>query len=269
MKRVIFMRKILCAGNWKMNLAPAAARAFGEELRTALMGEEGAGRRVREGQIELALMPPFVSIAPVRQSLEGMPVTLGAQNCHEEPQGAFTGEIGAPMLAEMGCHYVIIGHSERRHIFGETDELTLKKVKAVRSSGMVPVLCVGELLEEREGNQTLAVLERQLRAVLPQMAPEEVRDHFVVAYEPVWAIGTGKVASEADAQEACHFIRKLAATCCGAEAAEALRILYGGSVKPENAAGLVAQQDVDGFLVGGASIKVASLMGIVEASVKK
>ncbi|HOU32600.1 MAG TPA: triose-phosphate isomerase [Synergistaceae bacterium] len=263
------MRKILCAGNWKMNLAPAAAKAFGEELRTVLMGEEGAGRRVRAGQIELALMPPFVSIAPVRQALEGMPVTLGAQNCHEEPQGAFTGEIGAPMLAEMGCHYVIIGHSERRHIFGETDELVMKKIKAVKDSGMVPILCVGELLEEREGNRTLAVLERQIRAVLPQMAPEDVRDHFVVAYEPVWAIGTGKVASEDDAQEACRFIRELAATCCGAEAAEALRILYGGSVKPENAAGLVAQQDVDGFLVGGASIKVASLMGIVAASVKK
>ena len=184
-----------------MNLAPAAAKAFGEELRTVLMGEEGAGRRVRAGQIELALMPPFVSIAPVRQALEGMPVTLGAQNCHEEPQGAFTGEIGAPMLAEMGCHYVIIGHSERRHIFGETDELVMKKIKAVKDSGMVPILCVGELLEEREGNRTLAVLERQIRAVLPQMAPEDVRDHFVVAYEPVWAIGTGKVASEDDAQE--------------------------------------------------------------------
>ncbi len=263
------MRKVLCAGNWKMNLAPLAAKNFGDELRVALGEHDEGARSVREGKIELALMPPFVSMASLRGALEDLPVVVGAQNCHWESQGAFTGEISAPMLAELGCRYVIIGHSERRHLFGETDEMTLHKVRAVLGAGMTPVFCVGELLEEREENRTLLVLERQLRAVLPHMSSEDAQHRFIVAYEPVWAIGTGKVASEQDAQDACQFIRDLVSTCCGAAAAVAMRILYGGSVKPENAAGLVAQPDVDGFLVGGASIKVSSLMGIVKASSRK
>lgn len=260
------MRKFLCAGNWKMYLGPLAAKHFGDELRTALLEKGEMERAVREGAMELALMPPFVSITSLRQALGDLPVALGAQNCHGEVQGAFTGEISAPMLSEVGCDYVIIGHSERRHVFGEQDDVMAKKIRAVLTEGMTPVFCVGELFLERDKGETLSVLERQMGAVLPHVTAQEMSTRLVVAYEPVWAIGTGKVASENDAQEACRYLRGLVAAAGGVEAGDQVRVLYGGSVKPENASGLARQADIDGFLVGGASLKPESFLGIARAA---
>ena len=209
---------------------------------------------------EVLVCPPFTAIYAVKREIEGSPIKLGAQNMFYEEKGAFTGEISPLMLKDLGCSYVILGHSERRHIFGETDELINKKVASAVKHGLVPILCVGELLEERESGKTKSVVERQLLEGLKGL---KEGDEFVIAYEPVWAIGTGKTATPEQAQEVHKFIRELLAENFGREKAERVRILYGGSVKPENIKGLMEMPDIDGALVGGASLRAASFAKIV------
>lgn len=257
-------KPFFCAGNWKMHHAPEASREFVRAFRGYLTHD--VEEWVRRGTLEMAIIPPYISVVPFAEAGRDLPLAVGAQNCHEEQAGAFTGEVSATMLAELGCAYVIIGHSERRHIFGEQDAIMPKKIRAVLSAGMVPIFCVGELLKERNDGDTLAVLKRQMQAVLPHLEPRELEHRFVVAYEPVWAIGTGKVAQESDAQDACHYLRQLIASQGGNDAGTQVRILYGGSVKPENASALAHQPDIDGFLVGGASLKAESFLNIVRAS---
>ncbi|GMU59585.1 MAG: triosephosphate isomerase [Myxococcaceae bacterium] len=249
-------RRTFIAGNWKMNKTIAEAIALVRELRSAVS-------MVRD-RVEIAVAPPFPALHPVAKALEDSNVILAAQNCHAEASGAFTGEVAAPMLKEVGCSYVILGHSERRQLFGETDAGVNRKVAAVLKAGMLPIVCVGETLAEREANQTLSVVEAQVKGCLSGFGKEEGA-RFVVAYEPVWAIGTGKTATSRQAQEVHAHIRELLRGLWGREAAEAVRIQYGGSVKADNAAELLGQPDIDGALVGGASLKVADFAAIVKA----
>ncbi|NOK36890.1 triose-phosphate isomerase [Corallococcus exercitus] len=250
-------RRKIVAGNWKMNKTVPEALALVRELRGAVaaLGDK----------VEVAIAPPFVALQPLHIALEGAPLQLAAQNCHWESSGAFTGEVSAPMLAELGCAYVIVGHSERRQFFGETDATVNKRAKAVKAAGMTPIVCVGETLAERESNQTLTVVERQVRGALEGFSGAEVAT-FVLAYEPVWAIGTGRTATTAQAQEVHAAIRGLLTRMYDAGTAERVRIQYGGSVKPDNAAELLGQPDVDGALVGGASLKAADFVAIVKAA---
>jgi len=213
--------------------------------------------------VEVAVAPPFTALSALRDAFASAPVALAAQNAHFEKSGAFTGEISVGMLAELGCRYVILGHSERRQIFGETDELIAKKLGAVQAAGLRPILCVGELLSERESGRTFAVLARQLAGSLA--AADRARAaELVVAYEPVWAIGTGRTATPELAQEAHAFIRARLADRFGADAGR-VRIQYGGSVKPDNASELLAQPDIDGALVGGASLDPESFSAIIRS----
>ena len=251
----MFKRKPLIAGNWKMHKTVLEAAAFGRELKTSLAGI---------GDVEVAVCPPFTALAQVAEVLSGTNIAVGAQNVFWEDQGAFTGEISPLMLKDAGCRYVIVGHSERRHYFGDTDENVNRKVKAVLAHGLIPIMCVGETLEERESGVTEKVVRTQVEAGLDGLAPEQVAG-LVLAYEPVWAIGTGKTASDEDAQQVIGFIRGLVKGRFGARAAEGVRIQYGGSVKPGNAAGLMAQPDIDGALVGGASLEVESFVEIIKA----
>jgi triosephosphate isomerase len=262
-ERVVHMRRKLIAGNWKMNLGPAATSVFFNDLRSWWNDAEDARKAQAEGRIEVLICPSFVSLDAARRGVEGLPVLLGAQNCYFEPSGAFTGEVALPMLAEAGCRYVIVGHSERRQIFGEDDETAGKKVRAVLETNLLPILCVGETLEERENDRTFVTVERQLLKALAGLAPDAVGEKVVLAYEPVWAIGTGRTAKDEDAQDVCRYLRRLVAKRFGDEAAGSLRVLYGGSVKADNAAGLMARPDIDGALVGGASLKAASFGGII------
>jgi triosephosphate isomerase len=250
-------RRKVVAGNWKMNKTVPEALALVRELRgmVAPLGDT----------VEVVLAPTFVALQPLHVALEGAPLQLAAQNCHWESSGAFTGEVSAPMLAELGCAYVIVGHSERRQLFGETDELVNKRARAVRAAGMTPIICVGETLAEREANQTLEVVERQVRGALAGFEAKDVAT-FVLAYEPVWAIGTGRNATSAQAQEVHAAIRALLGRLYDGETAGRVRIQYGGSVKPDNAAELLGQPDVDGALVGGASLKAADFAAIVKAA---
>ncbi|MFB1479676.1 triose-phosphate isomerase [Corallococcus sp. RDP092CA] len=250
-------RRKIVAGNWKMNKTVPEALALVRELRGAVaaLGDK----------VEVAIAPPFVALQPLHVALEGAPIQLAAQNCHWEPSGAFTGEISAPMLVELGCAYVIVGHSERRQFFGETDATVNKRAKAVKAAGMTPILCVGETLAEREANQTLTVVERQVRGGLDGFSGADVAG-FVLAYEPVWAIGTGKTATTAQAQEVHAAIRSLLGRMYDEGTAGRVRIQYGGSVKPDNAAELLGQPDVDGALVGGASLKASDFVAIVKAA---
>ncbi|RKH45108.1 triose-phosphate isomerase [Corallococcus sicarius] len=250
-------RRKIIAGNWKMNKAVPEALALVRELRGAVaaLGDK----------VEVVIAPPFVALQPVHVALEGAPLQLAAQNCHWEASGAFTGEISAPMLVELGCAYVIVGHSERRQFFGETDATVNKRAKAVKAAGMTPIICVGETLAEREANQTLAVVERQVRGALEGFSGADVAT-FVMAYEPVWAIGTGRTATTAQAQEVHAAIRGLLSRLYDEGTAGRVRIQYGGSVKPDNAAELLGQPDVDGALVGGASLKAADFVAIVKAA---
>ncbi|NRD62032.1 triose-phosphate isomerase [Corallococcus exiguus] len=250
-------RRKIVAGNWKMNKTVPEALALVRELRGAVaaMGDK----------VEVAIAPPFVALQPLHVALEGAPLQLAAQNCHWESSGAFTGEISAPMLAELGCAYVIVGHSERRQFFGETDATVNQRAKAVKAAGMTPIVCVGETLAERESNQTLTVVERQVRGALEGFSGADVAT-FVMAYEPVWAIGTGRTATTAQAQEVHAAIRGLLTRMYDEGTAERVRIQYGGSVKPDNAAELLGQPDVDGALVGGASLKAADFVAIVKAA---
>ncbi len=249
-------RKFVC-GNWKMHKTVAEAVALVNELRDGLADAAG--------KVQVAVAPPFTALHAVAQALRGGPVELAAQNVHWEAQGAFTGEVSAPMLAEVGTRHCIVGHSERRQLFGDTDEAVRKKAGAVLSAGMLPIVCVGETLHEREAGRTLEVVERQVRAALAGLAAQI--SALTIAYEPVWAIGTGKTATSAQAQEVHAAIRRIVRELGGA-AADAVRIQYGGSVKPENAAELMSQPDVDGALVGGASLKAKDFIAIVKGALR-
>jgi triosephosphate isomerase len=212
--------------------------------------------------VEIVVCPPFTALAAAAQAISGSNIALGGQNLHWEVQGAFTGEVSAQMLDEAGCRWVIIGHSERRQLFGETDETVHKKILAALRQGLTPIACCGETLTEREANRTLEVVGRQIQGALGPLKAEQVKS-LVVAYEPVWAIGTGKVATPGQAQEVHVAIRAQVGKLHGAEVAAGLRILYGGSVKPDNVKDLMAQPDLDGALVGGASLQAESFAAIV------
>jgi len=217
------------------------------------------------GSVDVAVIPPFVYLSAVGQAVSSSGVALGAQDVYFEAKGAFTGEISAAMLKDVGCTYVLCGHSERRHVLGESDELVNKKLMASLSGGLLPILCVGELLEERDASQTEQVVERQTRAGLAGLSAEKV-SAVTIAYEPVWAIGTGRTATREQAQEVHAFIRKLLAEMYDEAVAQEMRILYGGSVKADNAEELMGQEDVDGCLVGGASLKADDFVQIIEAA---
>jgi len=244
------------AGNWKMNLGPEEARRFVGDLLRELPPVRGRS---------VALFPPAISFAAVKEAVGGREgILLGVQNVHWEGKGAFTGETSAGMAKEAGADLVLVGHSERRHLFGETPEETARKVRAVLDAGLVPVLCVGETLEEREAGRAAAVVEAQLRAVYDDL-PAARAATVLIAYEPVWAIGTGRTASPADAAEMHAGIRAFLRERLGVEGAGEVPILYGGSVKPENAAELLAAGEVDGVLVGGASLDAAGFARICQA----
>jgi triosephosphate isomerase len=250
-------RRTFIAGNWKMNKTVGEATALARELRSAVS-------MVRD-RVEIAVAPPFTALHPVAKALEDSNVALAGQNCHAEASGAFTGEVSAPMLQEVGCTWVILGHSERRQFFGETDAGVNRKVAAALKAGIKPIICVGETLEEREAGKTLAVVEAQVKGCLSGFGKAEGAT-FVLAYEPVWAIGTGKTATARQAQEVHAHLRGVLAGLWGQETADAVRLQYGGSVKADNAAELLGQPDIDGALVGGASLKVADFAAIVKAT---
>ena len=252
------MRRLFIAGNWKMNLTRAQALTLVE----GLVGKIGS-----VSAVDLAVCPPFVYLEAVGAAAAGSAIKVGAQNMYFEPAGAFTGEVAGAMLADVGCTYVVLGHSERRHVMGETDELINKKVKVALDLGLKPILCVGELLEEREADQTEAVVGRQVEAGLAGVSAEGL-SQVTIAYEPVWAIGTGRTATREQASAVHGFIRQVVGGLYGPEAAHSLTIQYGGSVKPENAGDLLSDQEIDGALVGGASLKVESFSAIVGAGVK-
>ena len=211
---------------------------------------------------EILVFPPFLALSAVRDALQGGTVRVGAQDVHWEAKGAFTGEVSTAMIREAGCSAVLLGHSERRHIMGETHDMVNRKLKAALAAGLTPVVCVGELLEERTMGDTRAVVERQIAKGFDGLSPEETAK-TVIAYEPVWAIGTGKTATPRQAEEVHHFIRKLVSQRAGEPVAQGIRILYGGSVTPDNVRELMAEEDIDGALVGGASLKADSFVKIV------
>jgi triosephosphate isomerase len=239
------MRRPIIAGNWKMNGLARDAADLAASLRRLLDGYEGA---------EVVVCPPFTALASVRSAIDGSALRLGAQDLHWEAKGAFTGEISPTMLKDAGCTFVVIGHSERRHILGETNDMVNRKLKAALAHALTPIVCVGELLEERTMKVTREVIEKQMQRAFDGVSAQDATQS-VVAYEPVWAIGTGLTATPAQAQEIHHFIRNLLARQYGEATANTVRILYGGSVKPDNIKGLMAEKDVDGALVGGASLQ--------------
>jgi len=249
-------RKFVC-GNWKMHKTGQEALQLVKDLVQRLSGASA----------QVGIAPPFTAVAQVKWALSQArsPLQLFGQNCHHEKQGAFTGEVSALMLKDAGCDGVILGHSERRQLFGETDEGVARKVKAALAEGLHPIVCVGETLQEREAGRTWEVVSRQMRAGLAGLDTGAVQK-LTIAYEPVWAIGTGRNATAAQAQEVHAQIRGLLRELGGAAAADAVRIQYGGSVKPDNAAELLGQPDVDGALVGGASLKAEDFAKIVEAA---
>jgi triosephosphate isomerase (TIM) len=246
------MRRKLIAGNWKMNTDRASAVALAKGV---------AARAGEVPNVDLLVCPPSIYLAPVAEALTGSKVALGAQNMYHEANGAFTGEISATMLLDVGAKYVIIGHSERRHILGETDEAINKKALAALAWGLVPIVCVGELLAEREAGKTADVIRRQFECSLANVTAQQI-ERLVIAYEPVWAIGTGKVATPEQAEEVHADLRSLLAKRYNDQSAGNMRILYGGSVKPSNASELLGQPNIDGALVGGASLKVDDFIGI-------
>jgi triosephosphate isomerase len=250
------MRRMFVAGNWKMN----TDRESGVALARSVAAQVPAGHGV-----DVLVAPPFPYLLPIAEVLGGSGVLLGAQNAYFEAPGAFTGEVAVEMLLDVGCRYVILGHSERRQLLGETDEVINKKVIAAVGKHLGVILCVGETLEQRDAEQTEQTLETQLSGSLAGLSPGQMAD-IVIAYEPVWAIGTGRNATPEQAQAAHAFIRQWLAGRFGSGVSEATRIQYGGSVKPDNAASLLGQTDVDGALVGGASLKADSFLAIVGAA---
>ena len=251
-------RRKLIAGNWKMNKTSAEGAALVEEIKTGLPVCCGEGP-------EVLVCPTFTTLPAAIAAARGSAVQVGAQNVHWAPSGAFTGEISAAMLADVGVTHVIIGHSERRQYFGETDETVNQRTKAALGAGLTAVVCVGETLAQREAGQTMGVIDAQVRTDLADIAPADMAK-VVIAYEPVWAIGTGKVATDEQAQEVHAFIRGVLREMFGAEIADATRILYGGSMKPANAKGLLAQPDIDGGLIGGAALKAPDFLAIIQAA---
>jgi triosephosphate isomerase len=250
------MRQPFVAGNWKMFTNSTTAR----DLAAAVARGVGASSPIR-----VAVCPPFPYLALVGQALRGSAVILGAQNCYPEKEGAFTGEVSPAMLADVGCQWVILGHSERRHVLGESDGFINRKIRAALAAGLSVILCVGETLQERESEQTEQVLERQLTRGLDRLDSAALAK-MVIAYEPFWAIGTGRNATPEQAQTAHSFLRRQIGERFGEETTRSLPIQYGGSVKPENAASLLGQPDVDGALVGGASLKADQFLAIVRAA---
>ena len=251
------MRKPIIAGNWKLN----------NTITEAVQLVEGLKRELSDvTEVEIVVCPVATAIATVRDVTIDTNIGLGAQNLYFEDSGAFTGEVSAPLIKDAGATYVIIGHSERRQYFGETNESVNKKIRAALKHDLTPIVCVGEVLEDRESGKTFDVIQKQCEESLAGLTNEEVLK-IVIAYEPVWAIGTGKTATPDQAQEVHKFIRDLLAKQFNGEVAAALRIQYGGSVKPENAAELMAKEDIDGALVGGASLKVEPFVGIIKNSI--
>lgn len=247
------MRKPIIAGNWKMHKTVLQAVGLVEDLKPLVENVT---------DVEVVVCPTFTALHAVSQAIQGSNIALGAQNMHWEDQGAFTGEISPVMLKDMGCQYVILGHSERRQYFGETNEVVNKKVHAAFKHDLTPIVCVGELLEEREAGKTKEIVENQTRFSLANLSPDQAKQ-AVVAYEPVWAIGTGKTASSADAQAVIGYIRQILEDMYGESIAALVRIQYGGSVKPDNSSELMGQPDIDGALVGGAALEAQSFAGIV------
>lgn len=247
------MRIPIIAGNWKMYKTMAEAKAFAESL--PQMGE----------QVEAVICAPFTALAVLAEALQGKNISLGAQNVHWEEEGAFTGEVSPFMLKELGVQYVIIGHSERRAYFGETDETVNRRVHAAHKHGLSPIICVGEDLEQRESGRTKEVVKVQMEAAMKDISEEQITK-VVIAYEPIWAIGTGKTSSAEDANEVIGYIRQLIADQYDQSYANQVRIQYGGSVKPENIAGFMAQRDIDGALVGGASLNPDSFLALVKGA---
>lgn len=251
-------RQPLMSGNWKMNLNHYEAIQIMQKL-AFLVGKDDFA------EVEVSVHPPFTDLRSVQTLIEGdkLGFVLGAQNCHFEDTGAFTGEVSPAFLGKLSVRYVICGHSERRQIFGETDEMVNKKVRAVFKHGMIPIMCVGETLEERESGSTIERILDQLRGGLASVAPERVSE-MTIAYEPIWAIGTGKTATAEDAQEVCGAIRREVAVLFGQEVSQGVRIQYGGSVKASNISELMAQPDIDGALIGGASLDPDEFARIVQ-----
>jgi len=252
------MRKPIIAGNWKLNKTPHEAIILASDLKREIVDVEG---------VDIVLCPPFTALADVADTLTETNIALGAQNIFWEDAGAFTGEISGPMLKDLGVTYVIIGHSERRQFFHETNETVNKRLRAALKNGLIPIVCVGENLAQRESNKTFDVIKDHCEGSLKGLSAEEMQG-VVVAYEPVWAIGTGKTASPQQAQEVHVFIRQLLGKMFNGETAASVRIQYGGSVTPDNVALLMAQEDIDGALVGGASLKAPSFAAIVKGAKK-
>ena len=253
------MRKPFVAGNWKMNTDSHSSVDLAKRVASGSSQVAGQG-------VSVAVCPPFVYLQSVAKALSASSVAVAAQDIYFEPKGAFTGEISASMLKDIGCTYALCGHSERRHVIGETDELVNKKVAAAIGGGLLPILCVGELLAEREASQTEEVVSRQLKAGLAGLGVEKA-SAVTIAYEPVWAIGTGRTATPQQAQDVHSFVRKLITEFYDNQLAEEIRILYGGSVKPNNSADLMSQPDIDGLLVGGASLSADDFVTIIRSAV--
>lgn len=249
------MRKKIIAGNWKMNIKPSETAALVKAVSEAA---------AQYGNVEVVCCTPAIDIPAAVAAAAGTPVGIGAENCHWEKSGAFTGEISTDMLLDAGAKYVIVGHSERRQYFGETDETVNKRARAAIAAGLTAIVCVGETLEEREAGRLVEVIERQMNVGLKDVTAADCAK-LVIAYEPVWAIGTGKTATPDQAQEVHALIRATLAKLVGAEAAEGVRIQYGGSMKPGNAAELLAKKDIDGGLIGGAALKAADFAAIIAA----
>ena len=250
------MRRIFIAGNWKMNLDRSAAVALAAGLAGELSGDAG---------VDVAVCPPSVYLEAVGTALGGGPIALGAQNMYHEQEGAYTGELSPGMLLDVGCRYVILGHSERRQILGESSADVNRKVLAALAAGLTPIVCVGETLAQREVDRTVEVIREQVEGSLAAVTAEQV-GQLVIAYEPIWAIGTGKVATPDQASAVHDDLRTLLENRYNTEAAAAVRIQYGGSVKPDNAGDLLARENIDGALVGGASLAVDSFLGIVRGA---
>ncbi|ENH96909.1 triosephosphate isomerase [Gracilibacillus halophilus YIM-C55.5] len=252
------MRKNVIAGNWKMNKLLGEAVQFVEDTKDKVASKE---------QVESVVCAPFPFLPSLVEKAKGTDLEVAAQNMHFEDKGAFTGEVSPAMLADIGVTYVVLGHSERREMFAETDETVNKKAHAAFQHNLTPIVCVGETLEQRESHQTMNIVENQVNAALEGLTEEQVKQ-TIIAYEPIWAIGTGKTATSEEANEVCTHIRNVVSNSVSQAAGEALRIQYGGSVKPTNVDELLAQSDIDGALVGGASLEADSFLQLVEAGKK-
>ncbi len=250
------MRKKIIAGNWKMNKTGAEAASFARDLKL---------KTLNINKTEIVICPPFTALAPVYDMLKESRLKLGAQNVHWEPAGAFTGEISVEMIEKAGCKYVIIGHSERRQFFGETDQTVNKKIKQTLASSLCPIVCFGETLQQRQDGKTQSIIRTQVTEGLAGLSIEQMQ-RIVLAYEPVWAIGTGVTATPEQAEEVHNFIRQLLSGLFNSQTAEVVPILYGGSVKPDNIKELLNQQNIDGGLIGGASLKVDPFVEMIKVA---